>query len=697
MVINRLTGLIFTVVAVPSLFYIFLLQLKFNKLSEPSGLHLVDETLHNCNGSILVAHGPDPHAGLATAIYVYPINFMLLAIEKNMVLWINFKKSHNNKYYDVKYGENLFEYYFEPITPFQQCQNNNSVFTYHNLTKSQVFPEMHYSLNDSKVIHGWYYHWRHHKVAKIDYDYYYQEWYYQQRRLGYKIVSNHFTLKNEIIDEANTIWFEKFGIQKHKFIVLGIHMRGTDKGAHRRKIEPKEFYPYIKSFLSYFESRARFFIATDDQKYLQTLRQDWNEIVSDINNDDYNFSKVVFLQSNVVRSSTQTAVFKLTNVESKYQLGKQALLDILLLAKCDWFIHGASTIAEAVFYNNILLHNKSVHLEYTKNRQEPFWFHKTRKQDVNVHVQKSKVSENEKFKNCIVLHKFHKLNNEYKQRILQASNSLINCSYIVLYWIDKHEYDTSNNIDIQWLNDNLNNDNDNLQLSQDIELEKYIKTMYFVVDMKTVTKYFKKFESWLNQNHWLHHKWPWQLANVPEITWYSHHQNIFDRISERDQDEVEEQTIWVLEYDVAWKGNLQQLISNVNNDYLSCDYVGFDCFTKFKNWEHFSKHTTNYVYNTTNHEPMTCLIQMQKIKPKLLKQIMLEWLDNKITYCEIQAANLCHKQDNCKLCDFYRKNGRRKPNKNFGTFFSSTRFNSTTWNQILNDQTVTSSFWHAVK
>ena len=42
-------------------------------------------------------------------------------------------------------------------------------------------------------------------------------------------------------------------------------------------------------------------------------------------------------------------------------------LDIQLMAKGDYFLHGASSVAEAVIYTNIGLHERSVHLEYRHN------------------------------------------------------------------------------------------------------------------------------------------------------------------------------------------------------------------------------------------------------------------------------------------------------------------------------------------
>ncbi len=49
------------------------------------------------------------------------------------------------------------------------------------------------------------------------------------------------------------------------------------------------------------------------------------------------------------------------------------LIDALLLSKCDWLLHSASGVAEFAIYWNLKLHRRSVHLQYTRNRQSLTW------------------------------------------------------------------------------------------------------------------------------------------------------------------------------------------------------------------------------------------------------------------------------------------------------------------------------------
>merc|ERR1712154_197252 len=182
-------------------------------------------------------------------------------------------------------------------------------------------------------------------------------------------MGKYFHLKPDIIEQREDIWNYAFGNNRN-VQVMGVQMRGSDKvqkWSIRRTVSPAEYMPYIASFVSYYGENAKIFFATDDKNYLKFLKEHWSEYVE----SNRKFEDVVVTQVNVTRSSDKTAVFNFKHV-SKYSIGREVLLDILLLAKCDWFIHSASAVSEAVFFNNIKLHNHSVHLEYTVNRQIPF-------------------------------------------------------------------------------------------------------------------------------------------------------------------------------------------------------------------------------------------------------------------------------------------------------------------------------------
>ena len=332
--------------------------------------HVIDTQQKKIKCSILVAHGGDDGAGFATLIYAYPINFILYAQRYNYTLWLDYIPSYNDLYYEKKYGRNCFEYFFDGIKPnWNLCDKKKS--KYKILKKLEINPGIH--KKEKSSIHLWYYHFGIQHI-KFDRKQYLNNWYYNQRLIGSQIVNKYFHLKPDIIKQRDEIWNSAFP-PNNNYEIMGIQMRGSDKvqpWSIRRTVSPLEYMPYISSFIEYYKHNAKIFFATDDKNYLKFLNDNWSKYV----NKEYNFNDIVVTQENVIRSDDETAIFDFKNV-SKYRIGREVLLDILLLAKCDWFIHAASAVSEAVFFNNIKLHNYSVHLEYTKDRQIPFWFNET--------------------------------------------------------------------------------------------------------------------------------------------------------------------------------------------------------------------------------------------------------------------------------------------------------------------------------
>ena len=332
----------------------------------------MDPRVINGACKIILAPGTDPDAALTTLVFEYPVNFLIHAEKHGYVLWINYTKEMNKLYtspdvnkitnLNLKNVENVFEYYYEGITPESQgCDLKKSKIVY-KWTFPEVLKNLHYNM-EYPYIAGWYYRFFENGI-EVNNEYYNETWYAQQRVTGYKYVSKYFKLRKELKDEVDNIWVELFGEDHNKYFILGVQMRGTDKGAWRRGVSADEYMEYIVKFMRYYKHRGKIFIATDDQRLYNSIKNDWRV-------DGWSFDDVVRSQTNIARSNNDIAIFEM-NV-NKYITGKECLFDVLLLAKCRWFIHSASQVAESVFYNNIQLHNHSIHLEYTQNRQIPFW------------------------------------------------------------------------------------------------------------------------------------------------------------------------------------------------------------------------------------------------------------------------------------------------------------------------------------
>ena len=373
--------------------------------------------------TVLLVYGGDTAAGFATNYYTYVINFCLYAHHRHMDLSVEYNDKYNTKYYNKSLGSNSFEYFFEPIQPpsyssFSTTDNNddNNENNFSNNANNRtvvVFPydklsEIH-SINSQNetFVQAWYYSDLTHK--NFNFHSYNEEWYYQNRVLGSQVVAQHIHPLPKITNEANAIWSNNVignNNQKKVIVTLGIHMRGTDKGGiGRHKVTPDAYMPYIFNYLQYYFDRnnnnakgsavlqPRIYLATDDTNYIRYIEKYWDYYnhsnlfdapttmtTGTKRSISMKFSDIVTTQQGVARSKFRKAVFSRTDI-SRYESGKQTLLDILLLSKCDYFVHSASAVAEAVHWNNILLHNQSVHMEYQYGRQEPIWYNSSRYQD----------------------------------------------------------------------------------------------------------------------------------------------------------------------------------------------------------------------------------------------------------------------------------------------------------------------------
>jgi len=150
----------------------------------------------------------------------------------------------------------------------------------------------------------------------------------------------------------------KYLIQRESFrqqigannsLILGIHLRGTDKGDGRKRTDVHDYIPYIASFFNALPpGSGKLFVATDDSRLLSLLHQ--NNITN------------VYSHHNVLRSDGDEANFN--KFKSKLAVvNEHVYQDILMLSTCDYLLHGDSAVSESVIYLNFNLHYRSVNID----------------------------------------------------------------------------------------------------------------------------------------------------------------------------------------------------------------------------------------------------------------------------------------------------------------------------------------------
>lgn len=197
-------------------------------------------------------------------------------------------------YFDKDFGPNWWEYYFSPI-----CTNRPENATQTLLT-GNLF----------------------HQIALIGHK-------TLSRDRGHELISKYIRLRPEIVNEVNL--FLKKRVKDKKLI--GIHYRGTDKFAvEARPISPQKVCRKVMKYLKTLPNkRVKIFVATDSEKFLNIMQKIFKK-------------RVVFFD---MKRSNNNSPLHTDQAINGYMKGKMALLDCLVLSKCDLLIRTSSNLSNA--------------------------------------------------------------------------------------------------------------------------------------------------------------------------------------------------------------------------------------------------------------------------------------------------------------------------------------------------------------
>lgn len=262
-------------------------------------------------------------------------------------------------FFDKRHGDNAFEYYFEPIcdsyvttraVPAMTCEQREQV---HRQLPWAV-RTYYYGQNDPRPEPG-------SNITTL-YD---ERWYGGMRSEGHRLLSSYVRLRPHITAKLERLTSRVLRPESQPpGPVIGIHLRGTDKGKYMQtagsgaQVTPSQYMEYLEAFLKH-HPNASAFVATDSPSFLAEVSERWPR-------------DRVRWRSDVLRDERNVAFSG--SGKNNFRKGEEVLLDSLLLSRCDFLLHAASGVAETAMYWNPLLHNRSVHLQYTKRRQRPDWF-----------------------------------------------------------------------------------------------------------------------------------------------------------------------------------------------------------------------------------------------------------------------------------------------------------------------------------
>lgn len=187
----------------------------------------------------------------------------------------------------------------------------------------------------------------------------------QWRKATHQVLTNFIQVKSDI-SEASLQIFQKFKKQ-----MIGVHFRNPSHWSEQGFVYLKDYFTKIDEILQN-KKDIGIYLATDTDFGLAAFAMRYSDLIvynqyCDRGSIDYFLSWVYNCQENKIDDySFTTGIHNQKSISNNYSvsLGKDVLLDVILLAKCNYLVHTLSNISLAVSYWNpdcemILLEGKS--------------------------------------------------------------------------------------------------------------------------------------------------------------------------------------------------------------------------------------------------------------------------------------------------------------------------------------------------
>ena len=204
-------------------------------------------------------------------------------------------------YYDPKHGDNWWNYYCEPISIGEKIEVR------------EVAGDVPFARRREA------------------------EW-YTDRQEGHALIQKYIQFKPHILQKVET--FERMHFQGH--VVIGVHFRGTDKLEKEASfITHSEVFRQVQELvrpLILKRIQYKVFLATDEQKMVDFMKSV--------------FSTHLCYQSNALRAKKGDLPPHFNQAYDRYLCGEEAVVDCLLLSKCDLLVRTSSNLSLWSMYLN---------------------------------------------------------------------------------------------------------------------------------------------------------------------------------------------------------------------------------------------------------------------------------------------------------------------------------------------------------
>lgn len=254
-----------------------------------------------------------PGTGLFSNV-TFVLNHIRICKKNNFIPIVdmeNFKTIYNEKK-KIKNTYNAWEYYFNKLNNFSldEVYKSKNVF----ITSDKFFPFFTYNIDlDNELI---------------------------------KILQRDIKIKNNLLKVYNRI-SKKFYNKK----VLGVHFRGTSykrSPGHPFPATKKQMFKLTNNLIKE-EKIDKIFLVTEEQNYLDYFIKKFPE-------------KIIHFKC-CYRSNKNNAFEIYPRDRHRYKLGREALIETLLLSSCDYFIYLCSNVSSAAISFNLNQKQKRIEIK----------------------------------------------------------------------------------------------------------------------------------------------------------------------------------------------------------------------------------------------------------------------------------------------------------------------------------------------
>jgi len=266
----------------------------------------------------------DGNAGFC-AILTYTLNGIRMAVRDGAIPVVHYGREATRFFYDPARGDNVWEYYFEPVAGIDSAQLRAA------LARGEVSRDHVHSFT-RKQIAGW-----HQSDPDRIATFWARDvpddpagWISAKRELARKYVREYVRIKPHIEAKVDAFW-ESWIRPRY---TIGVHIRGTDF-AYAEPTSPHAYFEEIDRHLARRGSDDwRIFLATDQNQFVDLFRRRYAGRV---------------IAYDCLRSNGRRPPFKFAG-ESPYRRGEDVLIDVLLLSRCDFLFKGSAAVGECALW-----------------------------------------------------------------------------------------------------------------------------------------------------------------------------------------------------------------------------------------------------------------------------------------------------------------------------------------------------------